>query len=232
MAVIVRDRRILELPRIPALVVADGRIVVALVEILEDAREDLGIIIGQVDALGVSLEELTPTGRREERRQAEDVLMRRKKPLLLANLEISISALMTHSVRGHRLSLSMTHREGDDGAHESAAERRTLQLLRRFQLGRVLERPLDPGRLARAVPRDERAFEHGGRTKKERRELNECKERTTGMVCLRRVTRVTWGELRKPSECVLLQRDKRTILKDLVENATTGVESSSSSAGS
>ena len=53
-----------------------------------------------------------------------------------------------------------THRDGDNGAHESAAQGRTLQLMR-LELRRILERPLRLAtRLARAIFRDERPFEH------------------------------------------------------------------------
>lgn len=66
---------VLELPGVSAFVVADARVVVALVEVLEHRREDLGLLVGEVDAAGVALLKLASTAGGEEGRQAEDVLM-------------------------------------------------------------------------------------------------------------------------------------------------------------
>lgn len=45
---------LLEVPRVAALVVHQPRVVVALVQVLEDRREDLRLVVGQVDALARS----------------------------------------------------------------------------------------------------------------------------------------------------------------------------------
>jgi hypothetical protein len=49
---------LLKLPRISLLVVDEARIIVALVEILEDGREDLGLLIRQRDLLALRVEHL------------------------------------------------------------------------------------------------------------------------------------------------------------------------------
>ena len=56
------------------------------VEVFQDAREYLGFFVGQVDSLGVCLEERSSAGRRKVRRHAEDILVGRKKPSLLPHL--------------------------------------------------------------------------------------------------------------------------------------------------
>ena len=57
----------LELPRVAALVVHEARVVVALVEELEHGREDLGLLVGQGEALCLGFHELAAEGVLEER---------------------------------------------------------------------------------------------------------------------------------------------------------------------
>jgi len=80
-------RRVLEGPRAAPLVLEQARVVVPLVEVLEHAREDLGLLVGEVDPLARRVEELAPACRREERRQAEHVLVRCEQSSLPTDLE-------------------------------------------------------------------------------------------------------------------------------------------------
>lgn len=87
---------LLELPRVPAFVVQQARVVVALVEILEDGRKDLGELFGQIDPLGAGFEELASTDGGEEWRVGEDIFV------------------------GGEQTLFRTHAYGDDGRRERA----------------------------------------------------------------------------------------------------------------
>lgn len=67
--------RILEFPRVAAFVVQQARVVVALVEVLEDGGEDLGEFFGEVDAFGGGFEELAAADGGEEGGVGEDVFV-------------------------------------------------------------------------------------------------------------------------------------------------------------
>lgn len=58
---------------------------ITYVKILENTGEDLRFLVGKFNPLTLRIEELPPTNRRKERRQAEDVLMRRKQSSFLSN---------------------------------------------------------------------------------------------------------------------------------------------------
>ena len=98
----------LELPRIAALVVDEAGVVVALVEVLEDRREDFGLVVGQGNALGCRegggaggrrgrrgrrgagravVQHVVLQGLLEERRGAEDVFVGGKDALVTADDE-------------------------------------------------------------------------------------------------------------------------------------------------
>lgn len=63
-------------------------IVVSLVQVLEYAAEDLGLLVGELDALAVCAgEECTLDCRFEERRDAEYVLMCGEEPSFPSDLE-------------------------------------------------------------------------------------------------------------------------------------------------
>jgi hypothetical protein len=52
---------VLEVPAVTLLVVLHARVVVALVQVFEDRREDFGLLIGKIDALVGTLEKLAIT---------------------------------------------------------------------------------------------------------------------------------------------------------------------------
>lgn len=94
--------RALDLPRVPPLVVHQAWEVVALVEVLEDRREDFGRLVGQGDALAgfegrVVLEEVVEVGG-----AGEDVFVGGENTLLVA------------------------YDEGDDGADAAGAAKSQL----------------------------------------------------------------------------------------------------------
>ena len=68
-------RRHLELPGVAALVVQEARVVVAFVEVFEDAGEDFRELFGEVDSFGGALEELAAADGSEERGCREDVFV-------------------------------------------------------------------------------------------------------------------------------------------------------------
>lgn len=70
-----RFHGILELPRVVALAIEQVRVIVTLVEVLEDGGKDFGFFVGKVDSLTLGREELSSASRREERRHAKDVLV-------------------------------------------------------------------------------------------------------------------------------------------------------------
>ncbi len=78
---------LLQLPRVPLLVVDQARIVIGLVKILEDGREDLGFFVGQRDLLGLRVHHLVLQDALEEGRGSEDILVGCKDPLFLADDE-------------------------------------------------------------------------------------------------------------------------------------------------
>ena len=80
-------RRGLNLPRVAALVVREAREVVALVEVLEDGAEDLGLLVGERDALGRRVHVRGAQRLREKGTGAEDVLVGGKEALLGADDE-------------------------------------------------------------------------------------------------------------------------------------------------
>lgn len=63
----------------------ETRVVVPLIQVLEHRREYLGLLVGQGEPFGLGVHVLVPERGLEEGRMAEDVLMRRKNSLLLAN---------------------------------------------------------------------------------------------------------------------------------------------------
>ncbi len=73
---------ILEFPGLASLAVADPRVVVPFIEILEHRREDLRFFVGEVDSTGMRFLKLSSTGRREEGRVAEHVLVGSEQTLL------------------------------------------------------------------------------------------------------------------------------------------------------
>lgn len=72
-----------QLPRVALLAVHQPRIVVALVQVLENGREDLGFFIGQRDLLVLRVHHLVLEHALEERGSAEDILVGGENPLLL-----------------------------------------------------------------------------------------------------------------------------------------------------
>lgn len=72
----------LEHPGLTALVVKQAGVVVTLVQILENAGENLRFLCRQVDASSSGLEELTVQRLREERGMGQDVFMRGKQSLV------------------------------------------------------------------------------------------------------------------------------------------------------
>lgn len=79
--------RILQFPGIAGPVVEKSRVVVTLVEVLEDAGEHFGLLIGQVDSLAVGFEELAATAGDKEGRDAEDVFVSSEETSLGANAD-------------------------------------------------------------------------------------------------------------------------------------------------
>lgn len=77
----------LKLPGILALVVNETRRVVALVQVLEDGGEDLGVLFGKGETLARGLHVLLPQNGAEERRLGEDILVSGEYPLLRADDE-------------------------------------------------------------------------------------------------------------------------------------------------
>lgn len=90
-AAIVRRRRrrrsILQQPDVATFVVYETRVVVALVEVLEDGGKDLRVLLGQADALVVGLEELAAAAGSEERGETEDLFVGGEETLLGADTE-------------------------------------------------------------------------------------------------------------------------------------------------
>lgn len=76
---------ILECPGVALLVELEARVVVALVQILEDRRENLGLLIRQIDALVGGLVELTAACSLEVGRVGQNVLVRCEETLLSAD---------------------------------------------------------------------------------------------------------------------------------------------------
>ncbi len=78
---------LLQLPRVPLLVVHKARVVVGLVEILENGREHLGLFVGQRNLLGLRVHHLVLQDALEEGRGGQDILMGGKDALFLADDE-------------------------------------------------------------------------------------------------------------------------------------------------
>ncbi len=70
--------RVLELPRVSVLVVQQARVVVALVEVLEDGAEDLRFLVRQRDPLALRLEVVAGQDLLEEGSLGQHVLVRGK----------------------------------------------------------------------------------------------------------------------------------------------------------
>ena len=79
--------RHLELPGVAALVVQEARVVVAFVEVFEDAGKDFWELFGEVDSFGGALEELAAADGGEEGGCREYVFMRGEEALLGAHAE-------------------------------------------------------------------------------------------------------------------------------------------------
>jgi len=62
-----RSHGVLELPRVAVLVVQQAGVVVALVEVLENGREDLGFFVGKRNPLALRIEVLVPADALKER---------------------------------------------------------------------------------------------------------------------------------------------------------------------
>lgn len=152
---------VLELPRVAVPVVHQAGIVIALVEILEDGRKDLGLLVREGDSLVHDIQGFPLARRLEKGRLAEDILVRGKEPSLAANSKSD-------------------NRRGRDvdglGACRFVLYVRDLQLghLRLdVLLGGGASRLLQPSRLVDAVLvlglvlRPERALEHFGGDKLE-----------------------------------------------------------------
>ena len=78
---------VFEVPAIALLVVLHAWEVVALVEVLQNTREDFGLFIGKVNALVRGLEELAGTGGMEPWRVTQDVFVCGKEPLLSSDAD-------------------------------------------------------------------------------------------------------------------------------------------------
>ena len=76
-----------ELPAVPPLVVQQAGVVVALVEVFEHGGEDLGDVVGQVDAFGEGFEELAAADCGEEGGVGEDVFVGGEEALFGADAE-------------------------------------------------------------------------------------------------------------------------------------------------
>lgn len=74
-------------PRVPLLVVDQAWVVIPLVEILKDGREDFGFFIGQRDLFCLRVEHLVLQDTLKEGGRAENILMGGEDPLLLADDE-------------------------------------------------------------------------------------------------------------------------------------------------
>lgn len=72
----------LDLPAVAALVVKKAGVVIALVEVFQHRRENLGFLVRKGDAAGCIVHVVTTEGILEERRGAEDIFMGSKKTLL------------------------------------------------------------------------------------------------------------------------------------------------------
>ena len=77
----------LQLPCVATLVVHELRVVIAFVEIFEDAGEDLRFFVWEGDSFGGRTEELATAGSREEGREAEHVFMCCEESLFAADDE-------------------------------------------------------------------------------------------------------------------------------------------------
>ena len=73
---------VLKFPGVLPLVVEQSWVVVTLVEVFQDRREDLWLFFRQVDAFGIRLEELASARRFEEGRLAENVFVSGEETLL------------------------------------------------------------------------------------------------------------------------------------------------------
>lgn len=139
---------VLELPGVARSVMNQPRVVVPLVEVLENGGENLRFLIGEVNPPALRIKELLAAGPIEEGRLAEDIFVRSKEPALAAD------------------------GQGDDGGGRGGLRRRVLLVVERSlqfrQLlvsGDTLLLLLESGGLVDAVLgllRAERALEHGG----------------------------------------------------------------------
>ena len=81
-----RRAGVLKRPRVALPVVQEARVVVAFVEVLEHGGENLGLLVVESDAaLAGGGEELLAARLGEPRRAAQNVLVGREQPLILAN---------------------------------------------------------------------------------------------------------------------------------------------------
>jgi hypothetical protein len=124
-----------QLPRVPLLVVHQARVVVALVEELEDGREDFGFFVGQRDLLGLRVHQLVLQDALEEGRSTQDVLVGGEDPLLLTDDEGDdsrngttraghVSTLCAYSEDVHRRTATYPRVDSDAPALETVPARR------------------------------------------------------------------------------------------------------------
>ena len=93
---------VLEGPRVALLAELETGVVVALVQVLENGRKDLGLLVGQVDALVGGLEELAAAGCLEPGRVRQDVLVGGEEALLVADRDCDDGAegVVSYVIRG------------------------------------------------------------------------------------------------------------------------------------
>lgn len=78
---------VLKVPGLPLFVVLHTRVIVALVQELEDAAKNLGLLVREIDATSGRLEELAAASSGEVWRVAEDFLVGGKEAGLVADTE-------------------------------------------------------------------------------------------------------------------------------------------------
>jgi hypothetical protein len=78
---------LLQLPRVALLVVNETWVVVALVEVFENGREDFGFFVGKGYLLGLRVHHLVLQDTLEERRSGKNILVGGEDPLFLTDDE-------------------------------------------------------------------------------------------------------------------------------------------------
>lgn len=139
---------VLELPRVAVLVVQQAGVVVALVEVLEDGREDLGLLVRERNPLALCLEVLVPAGLLEERRLAQD--------LLVGGEEAPLATNRQRDDRGVEGPL-----DGEGLLERPLQLRQLLWIPNRVVIVGIVRLLRQPCRLVDSVVRPERALKHG-----------------------------------------------------------------------